>query len=443
MPRRLAQGHGVAAQPAARDPAAHFPQQGHTLALAQATSSAPPRTAWLILIGGFLAFTVSASLMHAYTVFLLAFIEAFRWSRAESSIAYAVGQMVGGATSPLVGGMVDRLGTRKMVMLGGVLLLAGLIGSAFATSLWQVVILYGVVMTFGANCIGLVAFVPLLSRIFTARRGLAISVLQSANGFGRAISAPTAQAMVDGLGWRQAYLAQAGILTVLLLPLLPLFPKSDAQAQTPASPAAANTRPLRDWTLKEAIRTRHFWLLILVYALTSIGSFLVSLHQLAFAVDKGFDPLYAATVLGMGAFLALPGVILTGTISDYIGRELAAILAYAISIVGVACALLIEDANSTALLWLHATLFGITWGARGPAITAKTADLFSGARLGTILGVITMGSGMGAAIGSWGAGFLHDLTGTYRLAFWLSMAAYALGAVVFWTLRRPVANPEK
>lgn len=411
---------------------------GATTSLAIAASLAPSRKALLILIGGFLAFTLSASLMHAYTVFLLAFIADFGWSRAESSIAYAVGQMVGGATSPLVGGMVDRLGSRKMVMLGGTLLLLGLIGSSFATSLWQVVFLYGVVMTFGANCIGLVVFVPLLSRIFVARRGMAISILQSANGFGRAISAPVSQMMVDGIGWRHAYLAQAGILSVLLLPLLPLFPRRDSEAAPPAQQATSVSMTRHDWTLAEAIRTRHFWLLFLVYMCTSIGSFLVSLHQLAFAVDKGFDPLYAATVLGMGAFLALPGVILTGTISDYIGRELAAILAYAISIVGVGCALLIEDANSSALLWMHACLFGITWGARGPAVTAKTADLFSGPRLGTILGVITMGSGLGAAIGSWGAGFLHDLTGSYRMAFWLSITAYATGAVAFWCLRTPV-----
>jgi len=188
----------------------------------------------LILIGGFLAFTVSASLMHAYTVFLLAFIADFGWSRAESSIAYAVGQMVGGATSPLVGGMVDRLGSRKMVIMGGELLLFWLIGSSYATSLWQMDFLYGVVMTFGANCIGLVVFVPLLSRIFVARRGMAISILQSANGFGRAISAPVAQMMVDGIGWRMAYLAQAGILSVLLLPLLPLFPRRDSEVAPPA-----------------------------------------------------------------------------------------------------------------------------------------------------------------------------------------------------------------
>ncbi|HYF09820.1 MAG TPA: MFS transporter [Acetobacteraceae bacterium] len=400
-------------------------------------NASPPRRAWLILVGGFLAFTVSASLMHAYSVFLLAFIQEFGWSRGESSIAYAVGQLVGGISAPLVGSLVDRMGSRRMVLLGGCLLTLGLVGSAFAATLCQVVLLYGVVMTVGANCIGLVVFVPLLSRIFVARRGMAISILQSANGFGRAISAPVAQMMVEGIGWRTAYLVQAGAMALLVLPLALLFPRSDA-AQAQAAERARDAPPARDWTLAEAARTRQFWLLFVVYMCTSIGSFLVALHQLAFAVDKGFDPLYAAAVLGAGAFLALPGVILTGTISDYIGRELAAILAYAISIIGVACALLIRDGSQELLLWLHACLFGITWGARGPAVTAKTADLFSGPRLGTILGVITTGSGLGAAIGSWGAGVLHDLTGSYDLGFWLSITAYVTGAVTFWALRKPV-----
>ena len=391
----------------------------------------PSRQAWLIVAGGFLAFTVSASLMHAYTVFLLAFVDEFGWSRAEASLAYSVGQ--------IIGGLVDRLGARRMVLLGGCLLTVGLLGSAQADALWQVVLLYGVVMTLGANCIGLVVFVPLVSRLFVAQRGMAISLLQSANGFGRAISAPLAQWLVDASGWRNAYLVQAGLMGLLVIPLAAMFRRAETLVPAP-SPATAAASAARSWTLGEAVRTRHFWLLFLVYMLTSIGSFLVSLHQLAFAVGQGFEPLYAATVLGMGSLLALPGVILTGTISDYIGRERAAILAYGISIVGVAAALGIGDADQHLLLWLHACFFGITWGARGPAITAKTADLFGGPRLGTILGVITVGSGLGAGIGSWCAGLLFDLTGTYRPAFWLSIAAYAAGAIAFWALRKPVAR---
>ena len=396
---------------------------------------APSRRAWFILAGGFLAFTISAGLMHAYSVFLLAFIAEFRWTRAESSIAYSVGQVVGGVSAPLVGGMVDRLGARRMVLLGGCLLALGLLGSAFATSLWQIVLLYGVVMTLGANCISMVVFAPLISRLFVARRGMAMSMLQSANGFGRAISAPIAQLMVSEVGWRSAYLLQAGVMAVLILPLAALFRGAE---QTPMAKPVADSAPQRDWSVAQAMRTRHFWLLFVVYGLTSIGSFLVSLHQLAFAVDRGFDPLYAAFVLGLGSLLALPGVILTGTISDYIGREGAAILAYAISIIGVAAALLIDNADQHLLFWLHACFFGITWGARGPAITAKTADLFGGPRLGTILGMITIGSGLGAGLGAWGAGFLFDLTGSYQIGFMLSVAAYTIGACVFWALRKPV-----
>ena len=152
------------------------------------------------------------------------------------------------------------------------------------------------------------------------------------------------------------------------------------------------------WTLRRAMRTPHFWLLSLVYVFTGLGSFLVALHQLAFAVTIGFDKLYAAEVLGLGAFLSLPGVIVTGVLSDYVGRELSAVVTYGTSIFGVACAMLITSPDQHLLLWLHSCFFGLTWGARGPAITAKTADLFPGPRLGTILGVITIGTGIGVGL---------------------------------------------
>src|SRR5206468_1181579 len=179
----------------------------------------------------------------------------------------------------------------------------------------------------------------------------------------------------------------------IVLPLAGVFRRADRVAPAtgggtvpeaePSPPPAAPTGP--GWTLGEAMRTPHFWLLFAVYMFTGLGSFFVSLHQLAFAIDIGFDRIYAAEVLGMGAFLAVPGIIVTGTLSDYFGRELSALLAYGISILGVVSALFITSPDQHLLLWLHACFFGLTWGARGPAITAKTADLFPGPRLGTIL----------------------------------------------------------
>ena len=387
---------------------------------------------WLLLAAAFGTFSIGAGFMHSYTVFLVTFIEAFGWSRAQVSLAYSVSQVVSGISSPLVGWLVDRLGPPRLILMGGALLTIGLVANSFATSLWQIVGLYGVVMTLGANCLGLVVFVPLLSRYFVRNRGMAVSVVQSANGFARAFSAPLATLMISGLGWRATYLWQGGFMALIAIPLASLF-------RGIAQPGHRRTHQGEGWTVRQAVRTSHFWLLFSVYLFTGLASFLVALHQLAFAVDIGFDKLYAAGVLGLGAFLSLPGVIVTGTLSDYVGREVSAVVTYGTSILGVVFALMITSPDQHALLWLHACFFGLTWGARGPAITAKTADLFPGPNLGAILGVITIGTGLGAAAGAWLAGFVFDTTGSYRVAFVLSIVFYIAGSVAFWALRRPPA----
>src|SRR5215510_4497075 len=394
----------------------------------------PPQSArrsWVLLGASFVAFMVSSACMQSYAVFLVAFIEEFGWSRGQSSIAYSVSQLIGGVTSPLVGVLVDRLGPRRLVLFGGFLLALGLLASSFVHALWELILLYGFIMTLGANCLGLVVFVPLLSRHFVHNRGMAVAIVQSANGFARAFSAPLSQVLIAELGWRGAYLAQGGLMAAVVLPLAALF-----RGTEPAHAVAAQAAPA-SWTLRRAMRTPHFWLLFLVYVFTGLGSFLVALHQLAFAVTVGFDKLYAAEVLGIGALLSLPGVIVTGWLSDHIGRELSAVITYGTSIFGVACAMFITGPDQHLLFWLHSCFFGLTWGARGPAITAKTADLFPGPQLGTILGAITIGTGLGSAAGSWIAGWSFDLTDSYRVAFSLSILFYACGSVAFWMLRRP------
>lgn len=408
------------------------------------------RQGWFLLGGAAVGFFTSAVLMQSYPVFLLAYLATFDWSRATVSISYSVAQLMAGASSPLVGGLTDRLGARRVVIFGGVLLALGALGNAGVSALWQVIVLYGIVMTFGSVSLGLVVFVPLLSRHFVRRRGLAVAVLQSAGALGRAVATPLAQFTISALGWRETYLAGAALIAVLLPPLARLFGRAEglrgAFARTfsvsaaPAASSVSSEAARNDWTLARAMRTRHFWLLLAVYMFTGIGSFLVSLHQLAFAVEKGFPKLYAAGVIGTGSSLAIIGIILTGTLSDFIGRELSAMASYAVSILGDVFALFIAGPQDRAYFWLFACLFGITWGARGPAIVSKTADLFAGRHLGRILGVITIGSGLGAAIGSWMAGVIFDYSGSYRLAFVLSIASYSLGAVTFWALRRPAAS---
>src|SRR6516162_923796 len=214
----------------------------------QQMDASPPRSArhsWVLLGASFVTFMVSSACMQSYTVFLVVFIEAFGWSRGESSIAYSVSQLIGGVTSPLVGILVDRLGPRRLVLIGGVLLALGLFASSFVQSLWEVILLYGVIMTLGANCLGLVVFVPLLSRHFVENRGMAVAIVQSANGFARAFSAPASQLLITGFGWRGAYLAQGAFMAAAVLPLAALFRGAEPWRTAPVRAADSPS-----WTLR-------------------------------------------------------------------------------------------------------------------------------------------------------------------------------------------------
>src|SRR5262249_59924984 len=155
--------------------------------------------------------------------------------------AYSVSQFVTGMTSPLVGVLVDRLGPARLVLIGGIILALGLFASSYVHALWQLVLLYGVLMTLGANCLGLVVFVPLLSRLFVRNRGMAVAIVQSANGFARAFSAPLAAVLIIGLGWRGAYLTQAAFMAGAGRPPPLPFPRAPAPRPPPPPPAPPTT----------------------------------------------------------------------------------------------------------------------------------------------------------------------------------------------------------
>src|SRR5262249_13439655 len=163
------------------------------------------------------------------------------------------------------------------------------------------------------------------------------------------------------IGWGHAYLAQGGLMAGLVWALGGLFPPDEGPGRggkVGPSPAGGRGGPggpsRRGRGAGGAVRHTAFRAPVPGFPCTGLGSFFVSLHQLAFAVDVGFDKLYAASVLGLGALLSVAGVIVTGTLSDYIGRELSAVLAYVVSIVGVICALFITGPDHAWLLWIHA-----------------------------------------------------------------------------------------
>ena len=341
-------------------------------------------------------------MMHSYPVFFVAFLAAFGWGRAEASVAYSASQLLTGASSPVVGLLVDRIGPRRLVLMGGVFLAAGLALSARVT----------------------VAVAPdrPLRRGHDDR-----GELPGPGGGDAAHLAPVRRAAraraVDRPGGQRLRTRRVGpggavpdlhggLATVVpgaggpdgdrdRAPRAVLSGRPHARARRPTA-VAGRARRRRRPRLDARGSDGHARTSGCSSSCTcSPGSAASSSRCTSWrspptwASSRSTRPAFS----GMGSFFSVAGTIFTGTISDYVGREVSAIIAYGISIIGVIAALFITNADQTWLLWIHAGFFGLTWGARGPMITAKTADLFQGRHLGAILGVISIGTGIGAAVG--------------------------------------------
>jgi MFS family permease len=185
-------------------------------------------------------------------------------------------------------------------------------------------------------------------------------------------------------------------------------------------------------SVRAALATRAFWALFFAYCCTPLAVFTVVTHQVAFAVDQGFPRMFVASIFGMAGFMSIVGRIVFGFAADRIGRAWSATVSYGCTAVGTLALVSIETWPTTAALYAYALLFGLGFGARGPIITAIAAERFPGRRFGAIYGFLSVGNGLGGAIGPWFAGALFDLTGSYRIPFLIATTFCAFGSICFW-----------
>jgi MFS family permease len=155
---------------------------------------------------------------------------------------------------------------------------------------------------------------------------------------------------------------------------------------------------------------------------------MVTTHQVAHMIEAGIEPRWAATAFGVMGLLSAVGRASFGALSDRLGRVPAALSSYVATAAGTLALLLLAPGSPSWLLYAFVACFGLTLGARGPIIAALAADLYRGRTYGTVLGVITLGNRLGSAVGPWLGGAIYDVTGSYRIAFGVSIAAIVVAA---------------
>lgn len=400
---------------------------------------------WVVVAGLWIVLAVAFGLFFSFPIFFVPLVEEFTWSRGLTAGAFSLSAIVQGLLSPVVGALVDRFGARRVMLSGAFVLGVSCLLAGRITAAWQLYLVTGVLAASGVCALGWVPSGALVAQWFRQRRGSMMGLTFSGMGIGVMVLGPVAQWLISGRGWREAYtILGAGTLALLLPTVWFAIREAPAPPRPPGNDSPVSGRSdaaSPGMSMQEALASRAFWALFFAYLCTPLAVFPVVTHQVAFAVDQGFPRLFVAGIFGLTGLMSTVGRIGFGIAADRVGRELSATVSYACTAFGTLALLAIEASPRAGWLYGYALLFGLGFGARGPIITAIASTLFPGRQFGVIYGALSVGNGIGGAIAPWFGGFVHDVTGSYRVAFLVSTLFCAAGAALFWVARpRPRAG---
>ena len=366
-----------------------------------------------------------------YAVFLLPLERDLGWSRSGLTSVYSIYLLVNGCTAPFVGLLFDRLGPRwvygaGMASLGAAMLLAGNL-----TQLWQFYLFIGVLVGIGVSLNGMVPASALLARWYRERLSTAIGVAYSAFGVGTVLFVPLVQWLVSEYGWRQSY----RVLGWLLMALAPLVVLAIPWKTFAAGGGRQATHKAGEgWTLRMALRSPVFWGLVQVFFCTAAGMFSIVVQLVAFFVEAGFSPIAAATAFGIVGLFSATSVMGSGLVAERFGYRQTVTASITGTVSGMLLLVALTIAPSWLLLMLFVPVFGFCMGVRGPIVSSVSARYFAGPRVATIYGIVYASNAVGAALGAFAGGLLHDLTGGYQAGLGMAIGLMLLAAMPFWTV---------
>ena len=389
------------------------------------------RIALNVLALCFVLALLGRGLSDSFTVFLKPISESFGWDRAQVVSVYSLTWLAGGLMAPVIGRLFDRYGPRTVYSLGLFLIGGAFLVASWAQALWQLQLSIGLCVGIGVAFVGNVPNSILLGRWFGPRLPTAMAFVYSAMGAGVLVLLPASQLLIDHVGWRGAY-QLFGLVTLGLLLPLSLLPWRLFARGAPDIARKANAEFVEgDWTLVSAMRHHAFWALFSTFFFTAVGMYAISAQIVAYLIDAGFPPLEAATAWGFSGIVLLFGMLGVTQLDSIIGRRPSVLLSYAISIIGIGLLFLLQYYPSYWLLIAFVVTFGSMIGSRGPLITATAMKIFRGERVGTIFGTISIGSGLGSALGAWAGGLIHDWTHSYNPVMAFALVAVVLGLIPF------------
>jgi predicted MFS family arabinose efflux permease len=373
----------------------------------------------ILFLGGGARFTIGLTLKPV--------VEELGWGRGEVGAAVLAYLVVSALATYLAGRLADRASPSVLLNAGVVVSGAGIGLMSLVATPWHALLLYGVVFAVGNGMASLTPVGVMITRAFPGRAGFANSTVIAGMCVGQLVMIAALAAVLAQIGWRAVFV-WLGIAHLVLLPFLLLALPRRVEHK------AAASRPAGGLGVREAMRTRRFWLLIAVYAICGFDDFFVSTHVVAFAQDRGVDTLLAGNLLAFMGLTGLLGLLATAVASDRMGPAWISLIAFAAR---VAVFGLIAVDQSPLSIAVFALVFGATFMVTAPMTVLFVRDQLGMKHLGALTGLITMVHQIFGGIGAWGGAVLFDATGTYDAAFILMLAVSSLAIALTLPLRRP------
>ena len=376
----------------------------------------------LAVVACFLVLLIGGGARFAIGLTFKPMVDEFGWSRGELGIAVGLYMVVSAFATFIAGRLADRFSPRALLIGGTVIGGAGIAAMSLVTQPWHALVLYGVVFAIGNGAASLVIVGVIVTRVYPGRAGLANAVAISGMSVGQLVMIALLAAVMVQIGWRAVFI-WIGVAHLALLPLLIGIP-----GQGGAGSARKDELPLRN-----AARSRQFWLLLAIYAICGLDDFFVTTHVAAFAQDRGLSPLIAGNLLALMGLTGLAGVIASGLASDRLGPVWPTAAAFAARVAVFAWIAIDQSPLSIAVF---ALVFGATFLVTAPLTVLFVRESFGTRNLGALAGFITMTHQIFGGLGAYAGAAIFDATGGYDAAFVVVLACTAVALALTLMLRR-------
>lgn len=400
---------------------------------------------WIIVAVSFTILALSYTVMYSFSIFFVALLKEFDWSRSMTAGAFSFFWILHGLIGPFVGSLVDRFGSGRVFLSGSLLLGTGLSLCSLTRSWWQFYLFFSILTSVGVAATGWVPNTTVIQNCFKEKRGLAMGIISSGVGVGILVGVPSIQHLISRVGWRMAYLNMAMVIPLSIICMVMMFlrrrprpPLSDhkekREIHTPIKHPSGVDGGWGSgfWTLRQASSTKQFWALSACFFFTGLVTQSILTHQVAFWVDEGLEVLFASYVVGMTGIVSIAGKIFWGTLSDKIGREVTYTLVIACSICGMLSLIAFTIVASPSIPFFYVVFFGLGYAGTASLPPLIIADFFEGRAYGRIFGGIYVFNGIGGAFGAWLAGFLYDHMRSYVPFLIMTIACALFACLVIW-----------